>query len=204
MKAVRIPLDRPIGRLYYLNPSLLFFEQAGISCRVAEGRALGRHGNRIGIIYLHRRCQLSPGNGDHEIRVSEIDSHFPSLFSHLEKGFCVNWGFYPARPAVTERSCTYGDEHVRTPLPRMRQDLGQPAAQHLRKLFLAARNHLRLRFSPTAHFARPVGLACAEHVALSRTAAATGGVPALPPSWVHPASFGAAIGRKDRIAPALC
>ena len=72
-----------------------FFEQAGISCRVAEGRALGRHGNRIGIIYLHRRCQLSPGNGDHEIRVSEIDSHFPSLFSHSEKGFCVNWVFFP-------------------------------------------------------------------------------------------------------------
>jgi threonine synthase len=75
---------------------------------VAEGRALGRHGNRIGIIYLHRRCQLSPGNGDHEIRASEIDSHFPSLFSHSEKGFCVNWGFYPARPAVTERSYKMG------------------------------------------------------------------------------------------------
>ena len=62
---------------------------------MAEGRALGRHGNRIGIIYLHRRCQLSPGNGDHEIRVSEIDSHFPSLFSHSEKGFCVNWVIFP-------------------------------------------------------------------------------------------------------------
>jgi len=36
---------------------------------------------------------------------AKIYSHFPSLFSHLEKGFCVNWGIYfPARPAVTERS----------------------------------------------------------------------------------------------------
>src|ERR1700691_2830400 len=40
--------------------------------------------------------------------VAKFDSHFPSLFSHSEKGFCVNWGFYPARPAVTERSFTMG------------------------------------------------------------------------------------------------
>ena len=63
-------LDRPIGR-YYDRIQVCSNRQAGISCRVAEGRALGRHGNRIGIIYLHRRCQLSPGNGDHEIRVRE-------------------------------------------------------------------------------------------------------------------------------------
>ena len=38
--------------------------------------------------------------------VIAICSRIPSLFSHSEKGFCVNWGnFYPARPAVTERSC---------------------------------------------------------------------------------------------------
>jgi len=54
--AVENPLDRPICRLYYLIPSLLIFEQMGISCRVAEGRALGRHGNRIGIINLD--CQV--------------------------------------------------------------------------------------------------------------------------------------------------
>jgi threonine synthase len=39
--------------------------------------------------------------------VIAICSRIPSLFSHSEKGFCINWGnFYPARPAVTERSCT--------------------------------------------------------------------------------------------------
>src|SRR5450759_895955 len=41
----------------------------------------------------------------------------------------------------------------------MRQDLGQPAAQHLRRLFLATRNHLRLRFHSTTHFARGEQLA---------------------------------------------
>src|SRR5260370_15662947 len=79
----------------------------------------------------------------------------------------------------------------------MRQDLGQPAAQPLRRLFLAARNYLRLRFSPTAHFARPVSLARAEHVALSRTAAATGGGPTLPPRWAYPRGFAAAVGRQS-------
>ena len=38
--------------------------------------------------------------------VIAICSRIPSLFSNPEKGFCVNWGnLYPARPAVTERSC---------------------------------------------------------------------------------------------------
>ncbi len=89
---------------------LLFIEQTGISCRVAEGRALGRHGNRIGIIYPDRRCQLSPGNGDHEIRVREnLIRIFPSLFSHSGKGVLCNWGiFSPARPAVTEGSSMMG------------------------------------------------------------------------------------------------
>src|SRR5712675_442648 len=40
------------------------------------------------------RCQLSPGNGDHEIWDTRNWSHFPSLFSHLEKGFCRNWGIF--------------------------------------------------------------------------------------------------------------
>jgi threonine synthase len=37
--------------------------------------------------------------------VIAICSRIPSLFSNPEKGFCRNWVFCPARPAVTERSC---------------------------------------------------------------------------------------------------
>jgi threonine synthase len=58
---------------------------------------------------------------------------------------------------------------------------GNQPTQHLRRLFLAARSHLRLRFASVAPFARTVRLARAEHVALSRTAAAAGGFqPSLP------------------------
>jgi len=82
----------------------------------------------------------------------------------------------------------------------MRQDLGQPAAQYLRRLFLAARDYLRLRFASLATFARTVCLARAQHVALSRVAAAAGGVSALPPCWIYPAGQRAAPRRQDRIA----
>jgi threonine synthase len=83
---------------------------------VAEGRALGRHGNRIEIIYLHRRCQLSPGNGDHEIRGSDVLFAFPEpLFPFFGKGdFYLLGYFYPARPAVTERS-----SRMSTPTPTL-------------------------------------------------------------------------------------
>src|SRR5713101_4685210 len=40
-------------------------------------------------------------------------SRIPSLFSNPEKGFCRNWGFYPARPAVTERSCRMSTYELR-------------------------------------------------------------------------------------------
>src|SRR5450759_4829270 len=128
-------------------------------------------------------------------------SHLPNLFSNPEKGFCRNWGNLPGSSRSHGKKLQ--DEHLRTPLPRMRQDLGRPAAQHLRRLFLAARNYLRLRFDPLAHFARTDRLARAEHVALSRAAAAAGGVSALPPCWIYPAGERSAARRQDRIAAAL-
>src|SRR5450755_89976 len=137
--------------------------------------------------------------------VIAICSRIPSLFSHSEKGFCVNWGnFLPGSSRGHGKKLQNEDEHLRTPVPRMRQGLGQPAAQHLRRLFLAARNYLRLRFHPLAYFARSVRLARAEHVALSRVAAAAGGVSALPPRWFYPADKRSAARRKDWIAGALC
>jgi len=38
----------------------------------AEGRALGRHGNRVEIIYPDGQVPTLARNGDHEIRVSEM------------------------------------------------------------------------------------------------------------------------------------
>src|ERR1035437_4012035 len=80
---------------------------------------------------------------------------------------------------------------------------GATTPQLLRRLFLAARNHLRLRFAPLAPFARTVRLACAEHVALSRTAAVAGRISGVAPSGIHAARERSAARRRDRIAPAL-
>src|ERR1700690_116885 len=82
----------------------------------------------------------------------------------------------------------------------MRQDLGQPAAQYLRRLFLTARSHLRLRFHSPAHFARNLCLARTQYLALSRVVATASGVSALPPSRFYPAGQCATSRRKDRIA----
>ena len=52
--AKRPPLtDQAVGNR--INTKFALFEQTGISCRVAEGRALRRHGNRNRIIYPVRQ-----------------------------------------------------------------------------------------------------------------------------------------------------
>ena len=52
----KIPLDRPIWSVVVFDPKFArYLSKLGISCRVAEGRALGRHGNRIGIINPDRQ-----------------------------------------------------------------------------------------------------------------------------------------------------
>src|ERR1035437_4971873 len=130
-------------------------------------------------------------------------SRLPNLFSNPEKGFCRKWGISPGSSRSHGKKLQNGDEHLPAPLPRMRQDLGQPTPQLLRRLFLAARNHLRLRFAPLAPFARTVRLACAEHVALSRTAAVAGRISGVAPSGIHAARERSAARRRDRIAPAL-
>jgi len=101
---------RSVG--YNICPKFTLLGWAGISCRVAEGRALGRHGNRIGIIYLHRRCQLSPGNGDHEIRVREnlirfSRASFPILW---KRGFLFTGVFLPGSSRSHRKKLQ--DEHV--------------------------------------------------------------------------------------------
>ncbi len=59
------------------------------------------------------RCQLSPANGNHEIRAREIASHFPIL----KKGFCCYREVSPARP--TPQTPTLQAEQPQNPLPRM-------------------------------------------------------------------------------------
>src|SRR5271155_203828 len=119
--------------------------------------------------------------------VAKFDSHFPDLFSHSEKGFCINWVFFPGSSRSRRKKLHNGDEHVPAPLPRMRQNLGQSAAQYLRRLFLTARSHLRLRFDSFAHFTRPVCLARTEHMALSRAIAAAGGISTVAAGGLHAA-----------------
>lgn len=56
-----------------------------ISCRVAEGRALRRHGNRTRIIYPGRQVPtLDPEDrGNMRFGVRGKFQHFLSLFSHF-------------------------------------------------------------------------------------------------------------------------
>jgi hypothetical protein len=59
---------------------------------VAEGRALRRHGNRIEIIYLYCRCQLSPGTtGEHEIGIAGIFGISRLLFPLFRPGKEVSY-----------------------------------------------------------------------------------------------------------------
>src|SRR5271167_4068750 len=105
-------------------------------------------------------------------------------FPIRKRGFVLTGVFLPGSSRSHRKKSHHGDEHPPAPLPRMRQDLGQSAAQYLRRLFLAPRNYLRLRFAPLAPFARTVRFARPEHLALSRIAAAASGLSALPPRWI--------------------
>src|SRR5208282_136945 len=122
-------------------------------------------------------------------------------FPIRKRGFVLT-GFLPGSSRSHGKKLQNGDEHLPAPLPRMRQDLGQPAAQYLRRLFLAARSHLRLRFASLAPFTRTVRLARAEHLALPRAAAASGGVSAVPAGRIHSAGGRPKTRRRDWIAAA--
>src|SRR5580698_8033079 len=140
-----------------------------MSCRVAEGRALRRHGNRSEIIYPG--CLVPPlswkqGTWDSAKRdfICFPDSLFS--FSWKMRPFCFVANF-PARPQLFAKASSSHVE-LRTAVPRVRKDLGKPAPEHLRRVFLSSGNRLRLRccavtrhVQPRANFA-----AAAEHVAL--------------------------------------
>src|SRR5580658_1863266 len=124
-------------------------------------------------------------------------------FPIRKRGFVLTGVFLPGSSRSHGKKLHNGDEHVPAPLPRMRQDLGQPTAKYLRRVFLATRNYLRLRFTALARFARPVRLARAEHLALSRIAAAAGWISAVAAGGIHAAGKRSAAGRKDWIAAAV-
>jgi hypothetical protein len=111
--------------------------------------------------------------------------------------------FFPARPAVTERSCN-ADERLRTPLPRMRQDLGQPGPQHLRRLLSRPSKSPTITIRIRPRISRDTFASRAPNMWRYRELLPLpeGFQPSLP-CWIYPAGERSAARRKDWIAPAL-
>src|SRR5438034_1036535 len=74
-------LDEVCSHSYHLFHQSALRSRPWISCRVAEGRALRRHGNRTRIIYPGRQVPtLDPETGKHEIRGASISALPEPLF----------------------------------------------------------------------------------------------------------------------------
>jgi len=105
-----------------------------------------------------------PVTGTMRFGTRKFDSHFPSLFSHfLEKGISIQWGIFTRLVPQSQKEAARWERARTNSAAANAANLGQSAPQYLRRLFLAARNHLRLRFASTAHLARTVCLACSEY-----------------------------------------
>ena len=94
-------LDEPMPSSYHLCHQSALRSWPWISCRVAEGRALRRHGNRTGIIYRGRQVPTLDPERTGDMRFGmRIYQPFLNLFSYSgERGFGFLGQIYSALSA---------------------------------------------------------------------------------------------------------